>query len=348
MNKISVIVPIYNVEQYLPKCIDSILNQTYKNLEIILVDDGSTDASAKLCDEYAQKDSRVVVLHKENGGASSSRNAGLDVASGEYIAFVDSDDWLDSNMYADMMDISLKYDADIVECGYKYIKNEGTLIVDKENTGEIREYDNIDALNKLYFGDQIWGGISIVLWNKIYKRTVLSGLKFINATVSEDSELTPKILYGCDKIIKINSNWYNFNIRPKSLSRSKFNIRDVSAINARKSVAEFFAEKSKSDKRLQTIAEYTKEIYYGSYYSYFCMCYEERKDKAYLAEAKRLAKTANEMYDKNLFAKSFKKRLFRFSPALYYYLRVVLKKYQHIRWLMRVKKRQLKEKFSKK
>ena len=124
---------------------------------------------------------------------------------------------------------------------------------------------------KFSFAPAIWGGISIVLWNKIYKRTVLSGLKFINATVSEDSELTPKILYGCSKIVKINSNWYNFNIRPKSLSRSKFNIRDVSAINARKSIADFFAEKSKSESELKKIAEYTMNLYYDSYYNYFCL-----------------------------------------------------------------------------
>ncbi len=348
MNKISVIVPIYNVEQYLPKCVDSILNQTYRNLEIILVDDGSTDASPKLCDEYAQKDPRVVVLHKENGGASSSRNAGLDMASGEYIAFVDSDDWLDSNMYTDMMEILLKHDADIVECGYKYIKENGSVIVSRENTGEIREYDNISALDALYFGDQIWGGISIVLWNKLYKKSVLSGMRLINSSVAEDSELTPKILHTCKKIVKINSNWYNFNIRPASLSRSKFKLRDLSAINARKSVADFFEEKCKTDSRLLKISEYTRDIYYSSYYSCYCRCYAERKDKTYRAEAKRLADTVNEMYDRNLFAKSFKRKLFRFSPVLYYYFRKIMKKYQHIRWLMRVKKRQFKEKFSKK
>lgn len=348
MHKISVIIPVYNVEQYLPKCIESILNQTYRNLEIILVDDGSTDSSGKVCDEYAVKDSRVSVLHKENGGASSSRNAGLEFAHGEYIAFVDSDDWLDSNMYADMMDISLKYDADIVECGYRYIKNEGALIVDKENTGEITVYDNISALNKLYFGDQIWGGISIVLWDKLYKKSALYGHKLINATVSEDSELTPKILYGCEKIVKVNSNWYNFNIRPKSLSRSKFNIRDVSAVKARGSIADFFKEKAQSDIRLQKIAEYTMNLYFDSYYNYYFLCYEERKDDNYLNEAKRLAQIVNQMYDEGLISKNFKSKLFRFSPILYYYFRKVTQKYKHVRWLMRVKKREFKEKLSKK
>ncbi|HJA50079.1 MAG TPA: glycosyltransferase, partial [Candidatus Fusicatenibacter intestinipullorum] len=92
--KISVIIPVYNVEKYLKRCLDSVINQTYKNLEIILIDDGSTDNSGKICDEYAQKDERIIVIHKENGGVSSARNKGLDICIGDYISFIDSDDWI--------------------------------------------------------------------------------------------------------------------------------------------------------------------------------------------------------------------------------------------------------------
>ena len=115
---ISVIVPVYNVENYLPRCLDSIINQTYTNLEILLVDDGATDNSGKLCDEYAQKDNRIRVFHKENGGVSSARNMGLDNATGEYIAFVDSDDYIDKCMYEIMLNSSVQNNADIVVCGY--------------------------------------------------------------------------------------------------------------------------------------------------------------------------------------------------------------------------------------
>ena len=115
---ISVIVPVYNVEQYLPKCIDSILAQTYENLEIILVEDGTKDSSGVICDEYAAKDARIRVIHKENGGLSSARNAGMEIARGEYFGFVDSDDWIEPEMYENLMALAQKYDADVFVKGY--------------------------------------------------------------------------------------------------------------------------------------------------------------------------------------------------------------------------------------
>ena len=120
--KISVIVPIYKTEQFLSKCIDSIINQTYKNLEIILVDDGSPDNCPKICDEYAKRDNRIKVIHKENGGLSSARNAGIEIATGDFSAFVDSDDWIDSDMYESLVKLSDEYNADIAECGYRFIR----------------------------------------------------------------------------------------------------------------------------------------------------------------------------------------------------------------------------------
>ena len=113
---ISVIVPVYNVEKYLGKCVDSILAQTYENLEIILVEDGTKDNSGAICDAYAAKDSRIRVIHKENGGLSSARNAGMDIARGEYFGFVDSDDWIEPKMYETLLNLAEKYHADLV-CG---------------------------------------------------------------------------------------------------------------------------------------------------------------------------------------------------------------------------------------
>ena len=123
MPKISIIVPVYNVEKYLRKCVDSILNQTFKDFELILVDDGSIDTSGKICDEYNLKDNRIKVIHKENGGLSSARNAGLDIAQGEYIGFVDSDDWIELDMYEELYKICKENDTDVgivgINCGMK-------------------------------------------------------------------------------------------------------------------------------------------------------------------------------------------------------------------------------------
>ena len=115
---ISIIVPVYNVEAYIHQCIKSIIEQSYKNLEIILVDDGSKDKSGKICDDYARKDKRIKVIHKKNGGLSDSRNAGITVATGKYIAFVDSDDWIEKNMYEKMYNECEKFGADICICGF--------------------------------------------------------------------------------------------------------------------------------------------------------------------------------------------------------------------------------------
>lgn len=123
MPKVSVIVPVYNVENYIRKCLDSIISQTLKDIEIILVDDGSEDNSGKICDEYAEKDSRIIVIHQKNNGLSNARNTGLNIASGEYIGFVDSDDYIKSEMYSEMYQTAEKTDADMVLCNYSYDTN---------------------------------------------------------------------------------------------------------------------------------------------------------------------------------------------------------------------------------
>ena len=120
---ISIIVPIYNTEKYLNECVDSIINQTYKNIEIILVNDGSTDNCLKICDEYAKKDKRVKVIHKENGGLSSARNSGLDILTGKYVCFIDSDDYVATTFVYDMFNLITKYNADIVEGSYQTIND---------------------------------------------------------------------------------------------------------------------------------------------------------------------------------------------------------------------------------
>ena len=169
---ISVIVPIYNVEKYLARCVDSIVNQTYKNLEIILVDDGSPDNCPAMCDEWAEKDSRIRVIHKENGGVSSARNAALDIATGDYIGFVDSDDWIEPEMYSSLIQKISESGKNIALCSYYAVEISGEryecrCVVDKE----VLDKDD-------YFRFIVLGGDGGYIWNRLYDADILKEVRF--------------------------------------------------------------------------------------------------------------------------------------------------------------------------
>ena len=172
--KISVIVPVYKVEPYLSRCLDSIINQTYRNLEIILVDDGSPDRCGEICDEYARQDSRIRVIHKANGGLSDARNHGIDVAIGDYIAFVDSDDYIATDMYEKMLARLELDNSDMVVCNY-YRFDEGSA---PPKDGYIQLPDRVLTQDEAFdFYLQI-GGDYVSAWNKLYKRTIFDDLRY--------------------------------------------------------------------------------------------------------------------------------------------------------------------------
>lgn len=179
---ISVIVPVYNVENYLRKCLESIINQTYKNLEIILIDDGSTDNSGKICDEYAAKDNRIKLIHKPNGGISDARNAGLEIAKGEYIGFVDSDDYIAEDMYEFLYNFAVKNNLDVAMCGSKHVFN-GKVIPDNEFKMAI--FEKQDEMIKNLFSAIYGGGISV--WNKLFKKSCIKDIKFEYGKTCEDA-----------------------------------------------------------------------------------------------------------------------------------------------------------------
>ena len=170
---ISVIVPVYNVEAWLPRCGDSILSQTYENLEILLVDDGSTDDSGLICEEYAKKDTRIRVIHKENGGLSSARNSGLDAASGEYIGFVDSDDWIEPEMYAEMLSLMLKSDAQIV-CAGRYDVAGGT---GEKTVGLCPKRQEQVSGEELAGRIFLWDHCDSSACDKLYRRELFDGIR---------------------------------------------------------------------------------------------------------------------------------------------------------------------------
>lgn len=191
--KISIIVPVYNAEKYLNRCIDSILSQTFKDFEVLLVDDGSKDKSGAICDEYAKKDNRVRVFHKENGGVSSARNVGLDEANGKYISFVDSDDWVVPAYFAELLSL-YHGDIDLVECSYIYYGNEQILF-----KTEFVESDSEHYLEKLFQNRRFYEGF---LWVKLFKATLINNLRFESKLAfNEDRVFIAQYMLKCRKVV---------------------------------------------------------------------------------------------------------------------------------------------------
>lgn len=217
-SKISVIVSVYNVQNYIEKSVQSIQNQTYQNLEIILVDDGSTDNSGNICDEFAKKDARIKVLHKSNGGLSSARNEGIRVATGEYITFVDGDDWIDETMYEDMLHAMQATDADLAVCNYKEISKNG---VRDTSTDKITIFEGRETL-KVFIDEDPTYQIQNAAWNKLYRRDLMGDLRFPEGKLFEDIVYTTKLLAKSKRSVYLDKAYYNYIFdRSDSIMNSK-------------------------------------------------------------------------------------------------------------------------------
>ncbi|MDD3173534.1 MAG: glycosyltransferase [Herbinix sp.] len=235
---ISVIVPIYKVEKYLDRCIKSIQNQTYKNLEIILVDDGSPDNCGVMCDEYAEKDDRIKVIHKANGGLSDARNIGIEASTGDYIVFVDSDDWLDLDMIEVLYNIGIKYKADIVECSFRNVYSDW-IIEETKCTAEIVEGDSLKALE----GMLDWKYFKPVAWNKLYKRSIIGGIRYPKGKIHEDEFTTYKYFYAAKKLVYLDVSKYNYDkSRTDSITGDKFKESNLYKCEALRERIDFFKE----------------------------------------------------------------------------------------------------------
>lgn len=213
--KISVIVPVYNVEQYLCQCIDSILSQSYRNFELLLINDGSKDNSGKICDEYAERDDRIRVFHAENGGVSKARNLGLDYAKGDYVCFVDSDDWIDKDVFS-CVESNMK-NADIVQFGFRKIN--GSIIEDSNVPKNILELSTLDYCYLHLYHPAVCGYIvklDIINNNKI---AFPVGIKY-----GEDQALILKTLMCSSKIIVLDRHFYNYRIREGSAMNTSLSL----------------------------------------------------------------------------------------------------------------------------
>ena len=210
---ISVIIPVYNVEPYVKRCIDTVLNQTYKNIEIIIVDDGSTDNSGKICDEYKNKDNRVIVIHKENGGLSDARNTGIEKCKGKYIIFVDSDDYIETTMVEKLYNDIKSSNADISICGI-YVSENDTI---KEQVTPKKSF-SISGNTKYDYIYNEYSLQTIVAWNKLYKRSIFKKIRYEKGRVHEDEIIICDILNNAKKISYMLEPLYYYIKRPGSIS----------------------------------------------------------------------------------------------------------------------------------
>lgn len=245
MKKISVIVPVYNTEKYLGRCIDSILAQTYKHLEIILVNDGSTDNSGEICNWYKERDQRVKVIHKINGGLSSARNAGLEIASGDYIAFVDSDDWLVEDIYEHCVNLMETVGCDVVDFQCVFVNNNSTNLTSDEKF-KIQVVEGKQILYDYLYRGQV-EKVPFTVWRKLYKRNLFENIRFPEGKINEDITTNYRVLMKASKLVHTNKVGYYYFQDSLSLSRNILTKKDFDLIDAAKELVYLTNNETNSD-----------------------------------------------------------------------------------------------------
>lgn len=313
MPKISVIVPVYKVEAYIHRCIDSIINQTYRDLEIILVDDGSPDNCGKICDEYAVTDKRVRVIHKKNGGVSSARNTGIDIATGEYLSFVDSDDFVDTHLYERLLLTAEQEHADLVECGHQWGK------YPNDDSGKVFSYNNIAAIEKAFRDTRFGSGLSISACAKLFKRSIFEHIRFLeNSSYGEDMEATVRAFYHSSKVVKLDVTMYTYMQNDGSCMNSIYTPQKaIGEVLANKSLIHFFEEKKEEQLRHYFVSR-TLNIMFSHLYK----CYENKSSLEFRDAINFIRKELKQLYFNEKKHLNVKEQLMymacRHTPRLWY------------------------------
>lgn len=235
---ISVIVPIYNVEKVLCRCLDSIISQTYTNLEIILVDDGSPDGCGAICDDYAKKDKRITVIHQKNGGLSAARNAGIDKSTGDYLAFIDSDDYVSADYIEFMYSLLTENGADISACGAMEVYQSGKSAV-QWTDDSLALFDNREGLLRMCYNE----GFFVTAWDKLYKRELFDGIRYNVGKQFEDTGTTYKLVDRANKIAAKCEPKYYYVLNANSITNNKFSAKKLDYVEMADEMAEYIINK---------------------------------------------------------------------------------------------------------
>ena len=257
---VSIIVPVYNAEQYISRCISCILDQTYRNIELILVDDGSSDKSAQIIDEESGKDKRIVVIHKINGGASDARNMGLSMCRGSYICFVDADDIIDPEYVMTMLSIAKEYDCDIVQCDYKKVNSRDIIFTRGDN--KISVVSSTDMLNRIYSESNV---DTIVLWNKLFKKSVIADIRFPVGIMFEDEVFCPRVIYNASRIAITNSTLYYYYHNNNSVMNMEYSKKKLDIFTALKLRMDFYCKCGLKDLYDKDLYKYMNKLLQNIY-----------------------------------------------------------------------------------
>lgn len=241
---VSVVIPIYNVEKYLCQCVDSVLAQSYTNIEVILVDDGATDSCPQICDDYEKKDVRVKVIHKRNGGLSDARNAGLRIALGEYICFFDSDDVVHNDIIAELYRACTENKADISTCFFERFTEERS--GNNENKIQNQDCTGKELISRIYNGQG--EKIAFVAWNKLYKKDLFEkhNILYPVGKHHEDTYTTYKLLYYAKSVCIVPKELYYYRVRQGSIMNSVFSLKRLEDIEAREEAIEFYSNQAEN------------------------------------------------------------------------------------------------------
>lgn len=276
---ISIIVPVYKVEQYLERCVDSILNQNYTNFELILVDDGSPDRCGAICDDYAKKDGRIRVVHKSNGGLSDARNAGLVLAKGEYIAFVDGDDWVSPNYLERLLNALKISESDICEC--EIVRTTGNSeILSHMDSGVFETFDTQEAL-KMLIQDY---NFHQYVWNKLYKRKCLDGILFDKGKTNEDEFWTYQVFGKANCVAKISDVLYFYYQREDSIMGTGYNLSRLDALEAKQRRQSYIENNFPALLDIAKINLYSSCIYNGQMTLKFLKNLEKQQAKSIISK----------------------------------------------------------------
>ena len=278
---VSVIVPVYKVEKYLAKCIDSIINQTYRNIEIILVDDGSPDNCGRICDLYESENRNIRVIHKQNGGLSEARNAGIEIAKGTFILFVDSDDWIEPGMVEHLVQLLQTHNADISVCGY-FEDSESAIYTITDVEDELYIYGSgTEAVKALNYNG---GKIGTVAWNKLYRSELFTDFRFDVGRLNEDVFIMPKLFYSANCVVVSTQKLYHYIVsRPDSIMNKALSEKNLDVADAFYSNYEFFSSCGET-----RFANLYWMKYYGTLIDMYCKFHSNKNSTVEQKIKKRL------------------------------------------------------------